>query len=97
MKIKFKKKLSDTKELEHSGRCGNMIERNYEFVEDIKQEARKELLEGVKKMIDKKIKHSGWVSKDLLYDNLKVKECDEEICVIDLAELKQQLEKLGEK
>lgn len=55
--------------------------------------ARKELIKEFEKMIDK-IKHSGWISKDILYDNC---EEQEDICVIDLEELKQQLKELKEK
>lgn len=45
------------------------------------------------KMISK-LKHSGWISKDILYDNCKG---DEDICVIDIAELRAKLKEQEKK
>lgn len=52
--------------------------------EEIKMKSDEELMR-------KCLKHTGWVYKDILYDNLKEKDCEAEICVCDTDEVERLL------
>ena len=67
------------------------------YIEQIKEDCikqgRLQALADVERIVDK-LKHSVWISKDILYDNY---EGEEDVQIIDLAELKQKIAKLKEK
>ena len=49
-----------------------------------------ELVNKIMRIVDNLKLHSGWISKDILYDKFKG---DDDICVVDYYELKTKLKK----